>query len=258
MRHLTRAVVAGAVVVAATCTPVRAMAATPSALVVPATGATVTTPFSTSPSLHYTITVSGTFAADRIGTLADCGYRDTNAGVVGQDWQAGGAGLLIDGTHPWCGAYSPAHRYALRVRGTGAAFAFAVSDGSGTSDNAGALAVEVVAESSLRVECRVERTGLRFGGGGELEGAAVAAAAWHEGLVVDAVATTVECVTTQGTPGSVWRGTWPGPATAAHGLDWFDPSEPVTVCVSASSARLDGTSRTSGWSCSTQLLEEKR
>lgn len=257
MRRLTRVAVAAAVAAGVTGAPVPARATeVPAALVVPATGVPVATPFVTSPALRYTITVSGTFAADRTGGLADCGYRDVNAGLLGQEWEAAGSGLLVDAAPPWCGPYTDTHRYAFQVAGTGAPLAFSISDASGTADNSGALTVEVLAESVLRADCYDDATGVGAGGGGELVAAAVVAVAWHEGIAADVVATSVACLLLDGASEPTAQATSLGPVAVAAALVWIDSDTRPRFCVSATDWRTDGTSRSTGWSCSTQLLEE--
>ena len=111
-------------------------------LPVPADGSTVEAPFVSGRGLRYAVTVTGTFARNTRGGLADCGYEDVNDAVVGADWQPGASGLLVDGARVACGDYDAEHTYTLTVEGTGAPLRFAIADPS-YDDNAGGLTVAV-------------------------------------------------------------------------------------------------------------------
>lgn len=152
-------------------------------LVVPANGSTVTTPFVTSPGAWYVVEVSGTFAYDRYGNLADCGSHDVDHGVVGQSWVAGGGiGLTVDGIAADCAHYPSSYRtYVLSVTGTGAPLAFAIADATGHADNAGSLQVAVVTTVDAAGTCHHAFVPIPDTSYGDL---VVTAAAWHSGADV--------------------------------------------------------------------------
>ncbi|HVF03268.1 MAG TPA: hypothetical protein VNA20_00370 [Frankiaceae bacterium] len=149
------------------------------ALPVPADGTTVTTPFVTSPNAAYLLSVSGVFAYDRFGNLADCGRHDIDYGVVGQYWvDGGGIGLTIDGAFADCWYQNAPHTYLFWVDGTGDRLSFAVGDATGHADNAGALTVSVVTMIEASGSCHHAFVPIPNSSYGDL---AVAAEARHTG-----------------------------------------------------------------------------
>ena len=124
-----------------------------SVLAVLATGEVAETPFVSERGVAYTVVVTGTFARDGHGGLADCGYADVNASVAGQDWQPSATtGITVDGVRADCGAYDDTHTYVITVEGTGARLRFAVADPS-YADNAGALTVAVLTDLDVDAGC---------------------------------------------------------------------------------------------------------
>lgn len=159
MRWLLAAVLAATVVPAAVA-PAHAerISRAESAVVVPADGTTVTSLMPTSLGATYEITVSGTYAYDAFGGLADCGYHDTNRAVLGQDWDGGGPQLLVEGL-ALCGFYTATHTYTFTWPGTGSAFAFRIDDPTGHADNAGGLTVTVTTKWDVDAHCHFVTVG---------------------------------------------------------------------------------------------------
>lgn len=129
-----------------------------SAVFVPADGATVTSLMPTALGATYEITVSGTYAYTAFGGLADCGYHDTNAAAVGQDWEGGGPRLLVEGMAS-CGFYTATHTYTFTWAGTGSAYEFRIDDPTGHADNAGGLTVTVTTKWDVDANCHFVTTG---------------------------------------------------------------------------------------------------
>lgn len=124
--------------------PAAGAAVPPAVFAVPASGSATPTVFVTSAAASYEVSVSGVFAYNVLGGLADCGYHDVNQAVTGQEWLPGEVGLLVDGAPAPCGEYRDTHRYSFTVRGTGGRLVFQIADGTGAGDNSGGLVVEVV------------------------------------------------------------------------------------------------------------------
>lgn len=198
---------------------------------VPADGTTVTTAMVTNAAAEYVIRVTGTFAHDSRGGLADCGYRDADYSVTAQSWVAGTVGLTVDESPAPCGTYDDAHAYEFRVRGTGSRLRFAIADPGGHADNAGALTVSVVTESELDGDCAYQWVPLPNSASGYLS---VTAVAYQGGFVVDNTYTAVRCeVFVDGVLVLVLADTMPGLVVAQAGRAGPFQLADVRVCLSA-------------------------
>lgn len=146
VRRLSSRVAAVAVLLAAGAGP--AAAAPPltegGTVVVPSTGETALTPFTTLTDHVYQVTVSGTYTYNGSTSLADCAYWQPE--YAGGAWHAG-AFLQVDGGTAGCSgqAYSDTHTYSWYQDGTGDPLSFRVVDWGGSADNYGGFAVTVVA-----------------------------------------------------------------------------------------------------------------
>lgn len=194
------ALAAAAGLLAAGAVPATAATAPPppsSAIVVPATGETVTAPlFAAQRGAIVQVHVSGVFAYDTRGGLADCRYHDANAALAAQDWQDGGIGLLVDGAPADCWASvtgaGDQHRYTINLTSTGAPPRFAIADPTGYADNAGGLTVDLVTAIDVDGSCAAD------GGGGPNFPVAVVAEAHQTGIYATGSYTRIECVVREG------------------------------------------------------------
>jgi hypothetical protein len=192
-RRLTR--LAAAVLLAGTALAVPASAATWSlpaqgAVFVPATGETVTAPLAATRGAIVQVHVSGVFAYDSRGGLADCGSHDVNAALGAQDWQPGGGiGLLVNGAPAGClGSVAAAqHHYTINLTATGALLRFAIADSTGYADNAGGLTIDYVTAIDVDGSC------VATGGGGPQNPIAIVAEAHQTGAYPTGAYTRVEC-----------------------------------------------------------------
>jgi hypothetical protein len=105
-------------------------------------GSTAYTPFATVDGRLYQVTVTGTYAFNTDGRLADCGHWNAPE-AEGAWFQVGN--LLVDGAVAACAdqEYMQAHTYVWQQQGTGAPFAFRIVDDV-YADNTGSLTVDVL------------------------------------------------------------------------------------------------------------------
>lgn len=184
-----------AVALAACAVPARAETAqrAEGAVFVPADGSTVSTPLATPGGAIVQLTVSGVFAYNRTGSLADCETQDVNDALVGQTWQAGSIGLLVDGARADCQpSLQGSHDYVVNLRGTGAPLRLSIADPTGHADNSGGLTVTIKVAIDVDGACRVT-TSSAVGGGGDYALRAVVMEAHQTGAYPTGSFTRITC-----------------------------------------------------------------
>lgn len=195
VRRLAAVLAAAVGVLAAGTVPVSAATSPPppaGAIFVPANGETVTAPlFSAQRGAIVQVHVSGVFAYNTRGGLADCKYHDADAALTANNWQDGGTGLLINAAPAACSPTTTDggvhHRYTINLTSNGEALRFAIADPTGYADNAGGLLVELVLAIDVDGSCAAT------GGGGPTNPIAVVAEAHQTGIYATGSYTRVEC-----------------------------------------------------------------
>lgn len=241
-RQLTRLVAAALTLLAAGAVPATAATSPPppaSAVFVPATGETVTAPlFTAQRGAIVQVHVSGVFAYDPRGGLADCRYHDADAALTTQNWQSGGIGLLVDGAPADCSvSVSGAgdhHRYTINLTATGAPLRFAIADSTGHADNAGGLSVDLVTAIDVDGSCAAA------GGGGPASPVTIAAEAHQTGIYATGSYTRVVCEVRDADGDYVTTVVSEGfqPATATHQITFaYDRS--LVACATVSVLNAD-------------------